>query len=439
MNITLKKLITSFTKSIDLYNYLLKHHHRRTAIAAYHIGEQLNLPKERLSDLVIAAALHDIGALTVKERDCLIQMDVENPFPHSSLGSYMLSSFSPFEKIATIIFYHHWHFDQDQNYLKAVGPVLLESYILHVADRMDILVAPDISILAQKEQIARTIAAQSQTLFHPDVVAAFLVEAQKDSFWLDVDNWEIETVLELGISEQYEISMTMDLLEEFALTLSKIIDSRSKFAIAHSFGVSQVAYALAKKIGYPEEKCRKIRVAGLLHDMGKIAVATELIEKKEKLSKNERADIRTHAYFTSMILSHISELEEIVEWASGHHENHDGSGYPMNLKAQKISEEMDIVAYADIFTALSEERPYRKSMAPEQIMQILQEEYLVKHGKKVFAVIADNLDTIQAICLAAVKEGRRRYELFQCLANEQEQLIKTARQIQHINLSQQMS
>lgn len=424
MNVTLKELITSFTKSIDLYNYLLKNHHRRTAIAAYHIGVQLGLPVERLSDLVIAASLHDIGALTVSERDDLIHMDVENPFPHSSLGSYMLASFSPFAQVSKIVFYHHWHYDQDCNYLPELGPVPLESYILHVADRTDILVQPDCSILAQKQKIIAKIESYCGTLFHPEVVAAFSEQAQKDSFWLDFDNWDMETVLGLGIAPQYEISMTLDLLEEFALTLSKIIDSRSKFAISHSFGVSQVAYALAQKMGYSEEKCRKIRVAGLLHDMGKIAVATEIIEKKGKLTETERADIRTHAYFTDLILGHIEALGEMVEWASGHHENHDGSGYPMNLRDGNISQEMDIVSYADIYTALSEDRPYRKGLSPGQIVKILEDEYLGKHGQPVFEIILNNLEEIDAICRASVQEGISRFEVYQKMAEQQEQIIK---------------
>lgn len=424
MKISLKKLITSFTKSIDLYNFLLKNHHRRTAIAAYHIGVELGLGEEQLSDLVIAAALHDIGALTVSERDRLIQMDVEDPFPHSSLGSYMLSSFAPFKNISRIVFYHHWHYDQDGNYLAEMGPVPLEAYILHVADRTDILVKPDCSILTQKTAIAERIAAYGGRVFHPRVVAAFLTLAPRDSFWLDVDNWEMETVLELGIGQQYEVAMTMDRLEEFALTLSKIIDSRSKFAISHSFGVSQVAYALARKMGYDEEKCRKIRVAGLLHDMGKIAVPTEIIEKKERLTEIERTDIRSHAYFTYLILSHIAELKEIVDWASGHHENHDGSGYPMNLPENKISREMDVVAYADIFTALSEDRPYRKGLPPEQIIRILHDEYVFKHGEAVFEMILYNLEELEEICKKSVAEGIARFQLYQQLAKKQEASIK---------------
>ena len=103
MATTLKSLIMSFTKSVDLYNFLLKNHHRRTAITAYQMGKAYGLNEEKLSDLVIAAALHDIGALTVSERDELIKMDVENPQPHASLGSYMLDSFEPFHKISKIL------------------------------------------------------------------------------------------------------------------------------------------------------------------------------------------------------------------------------------------------------------------------------------------------------------------------------------------------
>lgn len=241
---------------------------------------------------------------------------------------------------------------------------------------------------------------------------------------MDIDNWEMEKILKLGISRRYEIDLTMDLLEEFALTLSKIIDSRSKFAIAHSVGVSQVAYAIAERMEYSEEECRKIRVAGLLHDLGKIAVATEIIEKKERLSEAERADIRTHAYFTNLILGHISGLEGIVECASGHHENHDGSGYPLNLVNDGISQEMDIIAYADIFTALSEDRPYRKGMSTDRIIQILQDEFLTKHGEPVYQVILNHLDELETICKASVQDGIARFHCYQNLADTQEQLIK---------------
>lgn len=374
-----------------------------------------------MSDLVIAAALHDIGALTISERDQLIQMDVENPHPHSSMGCYMLESFEPFYKISRILYYHHWRYENDQHWVKEKGPVPIEAYILHIADRTEILIDPTVSILMQKKNIAERIRSYSGSLFHPDVVKAFLEEASKDSFWLDIDNLEMETILGVAISDSLEIETTIDMLEQFSYTLSKIIDSRSKFAISHSFGVSQVAYVLSKLVGYPEEKARRIRVSGLLHDMGKIAISTELIEKRGSLTETERTNVRTHAYFTYLILKNIEGLEEIIGWAAGHHENHDGTGYPMNLEESQITEEMDIISYADIYTALSEDRPYRGGMEKEEILALLHSEFSDKHGDKILNVIEKNLGYIDAVCKEAVQEGVERFHTYKKMSEHENQ------------------
>ncbi len=418
MGLTLKEMISSFTKCIDLYNYLLKNHHRRTAIAAYRIGMAMNLEAESLSNLVIAASLHDIGALTVTERDQLVKMDVENPYPHCSLGCYMLESFQPFLKISRIVYYHHWSYEDHADYIPEYGEVPIESYILHVADRTDILMHHEQSILAQKETIIQTIRSYRGTLFHPEVVDCYSEIAQKDSFWLDIENLDIETVLDMAISSDFEVEMTLDRMEEFAFTLSKMIDSRSQFALSHSYAVSRMAYAISELMGYTEEKCRKMRIAGLLHDMGKIAIPTELIEKKGELLLTERSDLRAHAYFTSLILHHIEGLGEIVEWASGHHENHDGTGYPMNLNENKISDEMDVIAYADIYTAFSENRPYRLGMKADEILNILTKDFKVKHGTKVLLVIEQNLEQIDAVCKRAVEEGIEQYKKYAMIAKK---------------------
>ena len=423
--ITLKDLITSFTKSIDVYNYLLKNHHRRTATAAYHIGREFGLDKEALSNLVIAAALHDIGALTVAERDQLIQMDVKNPFPHSSLGSYMLGSFELFHEVSRIIYYHHWKYENDWAWTPMMGEVPIEAYILHVADRTDILIHPNQPILIQKAAVTEYIRQNSGTIFHPMVVEAFQKVAERDSFWLDIDNLNLEDILDLSIAKQYEITMTIDLLEQFAFTLSKIIDSRSEFTVSHSYGVSQVAYAIAEKMGYPPEKCRKIRIAGLLHDIGKIAIPMEMIEKQGNLTEAERTGMRTHAYFTSLILNHAAGLEEIVDWAAGHHENHDGSGYPKNLTADKITEEMDIIAYADIYTALSENRPYRNGLNQEKLLKILQDEFITKHGEKVYNEIRDHQAYVDSVCKQAVQEGIDQFRTYQDDSEEYKGMLPT--------------
>lgn len=94
-------------KAIDTFNYLLKSHHRRTAVISYHIGKELRLNNDQLMELVMAASLHDIGALSVQERDMLVKEDVLNPTPHCLMGHRMLSSFIVFKEIAQAIKHHH--------------------------------------------------------------------------------------------------------------------------------------------------------------------------------------------------------------------------------------------------------------------------------------------------------------------------------------------
>lgn len=96
----------------------------------------------------------------------------------------------------------------------------------------------------------------------------------------------------------------------------------------------------------------------------------------------------------------------------------------MNLLNAVITQEMDIVSYADIYTALSEDRPYRSGMAPDRIIQILRDEYLSKHGEPVFQIILNNLEEIDAICKSSVQDGISRFNFYQKLAAEQEQKIK---------------
>ena len=364
--------------------------------------------------------MHDIGALTVTERDQLIHMDIDNPHPHARLGSYMLDSFEPFHKISNILFYHHWDYQLDEEWIPEKGKVPIESYILHVADRIDILISPKLPILAQKNEVKDKIVSYKGKLFHPGVVEAFEKEASKDTFWLDIYNLAMDNVLDFSIAKSFEIEMTMDLLEQFAYTISKIIDSRSKFTTAHSFGVSAVAYEIAGYMDYTEQKKRELRVAGLLHDIGKIAVPCEIIEKNGALSSEERTDIQTHVYFTDLILQNIDGLCDIASWASHHHENHDGSGYPESLTEIGITEEMDILSYADIYTALSEDRPYRQGLEMKKIEEILESQFREKHGNRVFQIVISNMPQIDAVCKAAIRDGINRYQIYEELAQKYE-------------------
>ena len=122
----LRELAIPMIKAIDSFNYLLKSHHRRVAVASYYIGKKLNLDNDELLKLVIAASLHDIGALSVQERDMLIKEDVDNPDPHCLMGYQMLSTFKVFHEVSRIIKHHHIHYEDIDKYEK--GEIDLETY-----------------------------------------------------------------------------------------------------------------------------------------------------------------------------------------------------------------------------------------------------------------------------------------------------------------------
>ena len=231
----------------------------------------------------------------------------------------------------------------------------------------------------------------SGSLFHPDVISIFLSETHKDSFWLDIDKLSMDDVMEKAISESLTVELDLDLLEQIA----QILD-------------------------YPEEKQRELRVAGLLHDIGKIAIPSELIEKNGKLTPTERTNVQAHAYYTDVILRDLDGLNGITAWAAHHHENHDGSGYPENLTGNNISEEMDILSYADIYTALSENRPYRTGLSQEEISVILKDQFKDKHGEKIYQIIIDHLSAIDDVCKSAIRDGENRFEIYEEVAKQYE-------------------
>lgn len=411
MYTTLKDIVISFIQSIDLYNYLLKHHHRRTAVIAWHLANACRLDENAISNTVLTAAIHDIGALSVEERNQLIVMDIIDPHPHARMGSYMVESFEPFKKISQIIFYHHWAYEFEEDYIREKGPVPFESYIIHVADRLDILIDQARPILSQRSEIRRKIQSLSGTLFHPEVVDAFQSLAETKDFWYDIDRMDMSALLSRTLSG-LSFELTLDILEQLAFTFSKIIDYRSQFTAAHSFGVSEVAYAISRYMGYDETKCRRIRVAGLLHDIGKIGVASELIERPAGLTSNELKEIQSHAYYTDIILGSVKSMEDIGYWASHHHESHDGLGYPHHFTKADITEEMDILAYSDIFTALVENRPYRQGLPLDRVILIIINDFEVKHGAVVSKVIQHHANDLMVICQEALADGLDHYDHF---------------------------
>src|SRR5690606_22787980 len=108
-----------------------------------------------------------------------------------------------------------------------------------------------------------------------------------------------------------------------------------------------------------------------LHDIGKLVVPLSILEKPGKLSQQELQVIKSHPYYTKLILKQIKGIEDIAEWAGNHHEKLNGKGYPEKLMGSNITKEDQIIAIADIYQALTEDRPYREGMDSQTAIEIM--------------------------------------------------------------------
>lgn len=174
------------------------------------------------------------------------------------------------------------------------------------------------------------------------------------------------------------VELRMDGLEQIGQIFSRIVDFRSPFTATHSIGVATTAEELAHRLGFEERECRLIRIAGHLHDLGKVAVPNSILEKPAKLAPSEFQVIRGHTYHTFHILSRIGGFEEINMWASFHHERLNGEEYPFHHRGDVFSVGSRIMCVADVFTALAENRPYREGTRRKENMPILSR--LVNNG-----------------------------------------------------------
>jgi len=382
----MREILTVFCNTIDQINPILKDHHRRVSVIAYYLGKELGLSRMKVARLVLATSLHDIGALTVEDKNMLTQIDVENPEPHAKMGKSMLEGFEPFKEIADMILYHHVNYESE----KDNKSVPFEGHIMHLADRVDILINNTKSSLDQVEEVVNQIKALSGIKFHPEVVEAFTHLSNKEYLWFDIDNLSIIDLFNKIDLEKLVYQKDSESIERLIATLSKIVDYKSEFTAAHSRRVATIADQLANMLGYDEHHRWEVKMAAYMHDYGKIAVPSEIINKPGTLTKKEFNVLKSHPYFTYKILKDIKGFENISKWAGSRHEKSDQSGYPRKTEWKEMSEEVNIIIYADVFTALSEERPYRKALDLEEVMEIIKTEFKDIVGEQVYYVVEAN-------------------------------------------------
>lgn len=349
-------------------------HGERVAYIAMRLGRALEFSKEELVQVTVAGLLHDIGALgcfrayngdpRILQKHCLAGAETVKHFPMGAI-------------IAPAIMYHHETPDPEHGALGAPAEeVPLMARILSLADQLDLRLKRRLSSRQERDEILEWITVETGTLFYPEVAAAFKRVAQKEAFWLDIEQADLLQIALGLLCGQWQLPATRELepgfTDDLAATFADLIDQKSKYTARHSRSVAEIVERLAKGLGWEEDRRHEIYIAGLLHDLGKLVIPKKILDKPGKLDSSEVEQIRTHTYYTHRLLTEAGFPTRMVEWAAHHHERLDGKGYPFALAGTEIDVGARIMAIADIFAALTEDRPYRLAMTPGEAMELIQ-------------------------------------------------------------------
>jgi putative nucleotidyltransferase with HDIG domain len=209
------------------------------------------------------------------------------------------------------------------------------------------------------------------TWFDPALVDALLSIRADGAFW----RWlaEGDTLAEIGSVEPTDqVFMADDArLDGIADAFAHVIDAKSPWTFEHSHGVADVATSIASTLGFSAVETSDLRRAALLHDIGKLGVSSQILDKPSKLTDVEFAAVRRHPALTQQILSRVGCFRPLVAMAAAHHERMDGSGYHQGLRGPELSLAARVLCVADMYDALRTSRPYRPALPPERALEII--------------------------------------------------------------------
>jgi putative nucleotidyltransferase with HDIG domain len=219
---------------------------------------------------------------------------------------------------------------------------------------------------AQREVVTR-----SGTWFDPDLVAAFQRVSRHPRFWATLKSGGLEPALFALAPAQHIATVDEDYLDDIAVAFAQVVDAKSPYTRGHSERVATYAELIAQELGLGADHRRWLKRAALLHDIGKLGVSNQILDKPGKLDDAEWAAMREHAALSEEVLSRITAFEDLARIVGAHHERLDGRGYPNGLAGDEISLETRIISTADVFDALTAERPYRAAIPPATVQAIM--------------------------------------------------------------------
>lgn len=364
--IDFRKLLLAFSRALDLTSSGIMTHHMMVTIASMEMARALGLNENARDNLFYSATIHDIGVSSSREKTSLMEIEYNSP-NHAIVGRERLILSPVLEPYSETVRHHHDRWDgKTPSGLKG-EEIPLNSRIIHLADRLAVMIERDRFVIGQEKGIVEHIERLSGSFFQPMLVDCLKGLVSKESLLLDMTSDFLPRLLD-EIAPNRSVEIDVEGFGSIAGVFAGVIDQKSPYTRRHSQNVTTVAMRLAERAGFSLKEVGMMKIAGLLHDLGKLTVPDEVLDKKGRLTPEEFNIMRGHTYFTYHILRMIDGFETISEWAAFHHEKLSGAGYPFHLKGDNISLGSRIMAVSDVFSALTEDRPYRKGLTNEEII-----------------------------------------------------------------------
>lgn len=411
LQVTLKQMITIIHRTINSVEKKLLNHGEKVAYVMLNLlRADGSYSSEEIINICAISIFHDIGAYKVAGKDKISEIDEsESPFNHAIYGSLFIKYFSPLSDLYKIVLTHHF----TPKYFKDKHEEVIckEGLLLNFADNIDRAYLNEIGLL-------KSYIENNRDNYLEEHINLFFEADNKYDFLNKLFNGSY-------VEELYDFFETKSLNREEVIAYSKMlaysIDFRSEATVKHTILVEAISYQIAKLFGLNEKNLAKIKFAAALHDIGKIGIPVEILEKPGKLTDDEFEIMKSHAYIGYTILSDLN-IDDIRNIGTLHHEKLDGTGYPFGLKENEITTEMRIIAIGDIISALMGARSYKDEFNKDKIITIIKNmaDYK-KIDAKIVSLFTEHYDYIIE---EAQKQCRNLMNIYLNLNNEYMNLLE---------------
>lgn len=371
-------------KTLSLVNPKIINHGEITGYILYKMLECENMYNEQeLVDYTMLGILHDIGIYKEPDVKDVTDVETKNLWSHSIYGFLFLKYLSPMEDKAEIVLYHHLDYNRYP---------LIKSRYLHVIECLSLADKMDTFMHMKKEEMPSDYFTRYRdTRFSGKALDLFFKAEKQYHITEKLANGQYQQELTSLLSRKvFSEKYKRGFLEMLVYT----IDFRSEHTVVHTMSTVNFASQLGRHMRLSGVELRNLYYGALLHDLGKLCIPLNILESTGRLSDEEMKVMKAHVRITEMILEGIVD-DDVLQIAVRHHEKLDGSGYHKGLKEEDLTLPQQIVAVADILSALYGKRSYKEAFHSDKIKEIINSDAENhKISQKVVKCLMMNYDSI---------------------------------------------